>query len=91
MRPRRESRSEYLKSYLFLRNSGTEKTTVARVMAKILHNVGVLSQDKLKTCNVLNLQTDYAGQIKSKVQDIMAEAKGGVLFIDEAYNLGGSF
>jgi AAA+ superfamily predicted ATPase len=84
-----KDRSEYLQSYLFFGNPGTEKTTVARAMAQILKELGVLVTDNIVTCSVLDLQGSYVGQTKDKVNEMMEQAQGGVLFIDEAYTLGG--
>ena len=83
-----KDRSQYLESYLFLGNPGTGKTTVARAMAQILHELGVLGSNTIRACIGLDLQGSYIGQTKDKVNEIMAEAQGGVLFIDEAYTLG---
>eukprot|EP00966_Prymnesium_polylepis_P245262 5673638-Prymnesium_polylepis.1 len=84
----RKERSQYLESYLFLGNPGTGKTTVARAMAQILNELGVLGTSKIVTCSGLDLQGSYVGQTKDKVNEMMADAQGGVLFIDEAYTLG---
>merc|ERR1719369_2752314 len=78
----------YLKNYVFLGNPGTGKTTVARAMAEILHDIGILSSPNVKSCSALDLQAPYVGQTKDRVNEAMKEAQGGVLFIDEAYTLG---
>jgi SpoVK/Ycf46/Vps4 family AAA+-type ATPase len=81
--------SEYLKNYVFVGNPGTGKTTVARAMAEMLHSLGILATNSIKTCSGLDLQGAYVGQTKEKVNEVMADAQGGVLFIDEAYTLYG--
>jgi hypothetical protein len=58
-------------------------------MAQILNELGVLGTDKIVICSALDLQGSYVGQTKDKVNEKMEEAQGGVLFIDEAYTLGG--
>ena len=66
------------------------KTTVARVMSKILYRLDILSTDKLVETTALDLTASVLGQTKDKVQQKLREAKGGILFIDEAYELGKS-
>jgi SpoVK/Ycf46/Vps4 family AAA+-type ATPase len=78
---------EFLKNYVFLGNPGTGKTTVARVMANILYSLGMLSRNNVVIRSGLDLQAAYVGQTKDKVNEAMEEARGGVLFIDEAYTL----
>lgn len=81
-------KTEYLQSYIFVGNPGTGKTTIARLMAESLHDMGLLSTNKLVRCSGLDMQGSYLGQTKDKVNELMADAQGGVLFIDEAYTLG---
>jgi len=83
-----KDRAEYLESYVFLGSPGTGKTTIARVMAQILHDLGVLGSTNVKIVSGLDMQAGFVGQTKDKVNELMAEAQGGVLFIDEAYTLG---
>ncbi|KAG2789761.1 hypothetical protein PC129_g8833 [Phytophthora cactorum] len=74
--------------FVFRGSPGTGKTTVARVMAEILHGMGVLATPKLVETSGLDLTGEHVGQTKQKVTDKLGEAKGGLLFIDEAYELG---
>ncbi|KAG7398349.1 hypothetical protein PHYBOEH_011257 [Phytophthora boehmeriae] len=74
--------------FVFRGSPGTGKTTVARVMAQILHDMGVLATTKLIETSGLDLTAQYVGQTKQKVTEKLGEAKGGLLFIDEAYELG---
>lgn len=74
--------------FVFRGSPGTGKTTVARVMAQILHEMGVLGTDKLVETSGLDLTGEFVGQTKKKVTDKLSEARGGLLFIDEAYELG---
>jgi len=83
-----KDRAEFLESYVFLGSPGTGKTTIARAMAQILHEVGVLGSNHVKVVSGLDMQGSFVGQTKDKVNEMMAEAQGGVLFVDEAYTLG---
>ncbi|RMX65665.1 hypothetical protein KXD40_008073 [Peronospora effusa] len=74
--------------FVFRGSPGTGKTTVARVMAQILHAMGALGTAKLVETSGLDLTGEYLGQTKAKVTEKLVEAKGGLLFVDEAYELG---
>jgi hypothetical protein len=68
-------------------NPGTGKTTVARLVAKIYKELGILSEGQLIETDRSGLVAGYVGQTALKVREVIDQAIGGVLFIDEAYSL----
>jgi SpoVK/Ycf46/Vps4 family AAA+-type ATPase len=68
-------------------NPGTGKTTLARLFAKIYHELGVLPRDEVIEANRSQLIGAFVGQTEENVRSFVERAVGGVLFIDEAYSL----
>ena len=72
---------------VFTGSPGTGKTTVARLVAQIYKELGILSKGTLTETDRSGLVAGYVGQTALKVKDTVERALGGVLFIDEAYAL----
>ena len=71
----------------FIGNPGTGKTTVARIVGRIYKQIGLLSKGHFIEVSRTDLIAGYQGQTALKVKNVIDKAKGGVLFIDEAYSI----
>jgi len=75
-------------NYIFTGEPGTGKTTVARKMGAILYAYGILVRPDVIVTTGEGMTGEYVGQTKKNVEAKMQAARGGVLFVDEAYDLG---
>ena len=72
---------------VFLGNPGTGKTTIARIVAQMMFNIGLLRKNSVVEVQRKDLIGEYVGHTAIKTQGVIDKAMGGVLFIDEAYSL----
>ena len=87
MEDRQKAASPIVLNMEFTGNPGTAKTTVARILAKILYEIGILNSKEIVEVGRADLVAGYVGQTAIKVKDVFGKAKGRLLFIDEAYSL----
>ena len=72
---------------VFMGNPGTGKTTVARALGRVYHELGLLTTPRVFEADRSNLIGRYIGDTAPMTRDVIEKARGGILFIDEAYSL----
>lgn len=87
---RNKGKEDFNLHMCFCGNPGTGKTEVARILSRILYDVGVLEEAKLVETDARGLLGKYVGETGPKTEAKINEAMDGVLFIDEAYGLLGA-
>jgi hypothetical protein len=76
-----------MQHFVFLGPPGTGKTSVARIIARIYYAFGLLETPSVLEAQRADLVGEYLGATAIKTNELVEEALGGVLFIDEAYSL----
>jgi len=76
-----------IRHMMFTGNPGVGKTTVSRLVAKLYHQLGVSSKDTVVEVQKGDLVAGYVNQTAMKTAKKIKEARGGILFVDEAYQL----
>ncbi|OBT47666.1 hypothetical protein VE00_02260 [Pseudogymnoascus sp. WSF 3629] len=84
-----DPREEIPFNFLFRGPPGTGKTSTARKMGKVFYDMGFLAKADVVECSATELVGSYVGHTGPKVQKVLDNALGRVLFIDEAYRLAG--
>lgn len=74
-------------SMIFVGNPGTGKTKVGEILAEIFYQLGIIDENKVKRVVRSDLVRRYVGHTEENTKKILEESAGGILFVDEAYQL----
>lgn len=85
-----KSKNKLRLNFAFVGNPGTGKTTVAGLTAELLYSMGLIRRNKLVEATNADITSQWRGQSVKMMEEKIDQAKGGLLFIDEAYKLMGS-
>ena len=83
-----ELRGNEMMHIMITGDPGVGKTTIATLLSKIYLSLGILESDTFISPRRSDLIAEYLGQTAVKTNKLLESAKGGVVFIDEAYSLG---
>lgn len=82
-----ENKDELNLNFVFTGNPGTGKTTIAKMLGKIYKSLGLLSKENVFEVDRGDLIGRYIGETAPQTKEVIEKARGGILFIDEAYSL----
>ena len=74
-------------NFILYGNPGTGKTTVARIIGRVLYKLGIREKDNFVEADRSKIVGDHIGATEKRIRKYISDAKGGTLFIDEAYGL----
>lgn len=83
----KRTEAQITRHYIFSGNPGTGKSTAARLMGFFFENFEILKPEKFKEVSRADLVGDVVGMTEKKIKEVLEDARGGILFINEAHQL----